>query len=252
MMTAEYPRQIAFDSVTNCRDLGGYRTRDGRCVARRRLFRSGCLHNMFGPDIARFGKIGLTSVLDLRTPREPDRRMEVDILDGAGVRYYNVPFVTGNSRERELMVYDDFLNMGEEYLYRIRHETFGRHVVEALEIIAEKDNLPLLFHCFAGKDRTGILAAILLGTLDVADEDIIEDYTLTAPHMEALYHRMKNDPATPQDIMALPGYAWEASAESMALFLESIRREYGSIAGYLAAQGADMSLVQRLKNALLV
>ena len=251
-MEEDHPRQLDFDAVTNFRDLGGYRTRDGRRVAWRRIFRSGYLHHMTGADVARLREIGIASVLDLRTARDPDQRQEVALLESAGIRYHNVPFVTGNSRERELRVYDDFLSMGEEYVYRMRHEEFGRHVVEALELIAENGSLPLLFHCHAGKDRTGILAAVLLGALGVVEEDIIGDYTLTAPHIEALHNRMKNDPATPQDILALPGYVWEAAPESMSLFLATIESDYGSAAGYLAAQGADDSLVQRLKNALLV
>jgi protein-tyrosine phosphatase len=103
-----------------------------------------------------------------------------------------------------------------------------------------------------GKDRTGVLAAMLLAAVGVMDEDIIQDYTLSAPFSLELRDRWRNDPASPPEVKEVPDFQWEASAESMTRFLALIRRDYGSAAGYLAAHGADSSLPQRLEEALLV
>ena len=142
--------------------------------------------------------------------------------------------------------------MGELYLYRIRQPEFGKRLVDSLVLIADRNNHPLVFHCSVGKDRTGVLAAMLLAAAGVIDEDIIHDYTLSAPFAPEIRDRTRNDPAAPPEVKALPDFQWEASAESMARFLALLRREYGSAASYLKAQGADNSLPQRLEEALLV
>ena len=115
----------------------------------------------------------------------------------------------------------------------------------------EPENHPLVFNCAIGKDRTGILAAILLSVLGVKDEDIIEDYSLSTPYMEELLERIRSDPEIARAIEPLPAYFWEAAPESMSLFLSTLRREYGSMRDYLKAQGAESSLIQSLESALL-
>jgi protein-tyrosine phosphatase len=248
-------KHINFDSVPNFRDLGGYRARDGRAVAWRRLFRSAALHFMSRPDIARFKEdIRPRVVIDLRSPREPIKQREISLLGEVGGRYHNVPFRPDSPDyvKQETELFRDATDMGELYLYRIRQPEFGKRLVDSLELIADRNNHPLVFHCSAGKDRTGVLAAMLLAAAGVIDEDIIHDYTLSAPFMLEIRNRMTNDPAASPEVKELPDFQWEASAESIARFLALLRREYGSAAGYLKAQGADNSLPRRLQEALLV
>lgn len=254
-MNQSYPRHINFESVPNFRDLGGYRTRDGRAVAWRRLFRSAALHSMSPPDIARLKEdIRPRAVIDLRTPRAPIKQREIGLLDEMGARYHNVPFRPDSPDylKQETELFRDATDMGELYLYRIRQPESGKRLVDSLELIADRNNHPLVFHCSVGKDRTGLLAAMLLAAAGVIDEDIVHDYILSAPFIPAIRDRMTNDPASPPAVKELPDFQWEASAESMARFLALLRREYGSAAGYLKAQGADNSLPQRLEEALLV
>jgi len=254
-MNRSYPRHIDFESVPNFRDLGGYRTRDGRAVAWRRLFRSAALHSMSRPDIARLKEdIRLGAVIDLRTPREPNKQREISLLGEVGARYHNVPFRPDSPDyvKRETELFRDATDMGELYLYRIRQPGFGKRLLDSLELIADRNNHPLIFHCSVGKDRTGVLAAMLLAAAGVIDEDIVHDYTLSAPFVPGIRGRLTNDPAAPPEVRELPDFQWEASAESMARFLALLRREYGSAAGYLEAQGADDSLLRRLEEAVLV
>ena len=254
-MNQSYPRHINFESVPNFRDLGGYRTQGGRTVAWRRLFRSAALHSMSRPDIARLKEdIRPRAVIDLRTPREPNKQREISLLDEMGARYHNVPFRPDSPDyvKQETNLFRDATDMGEVYLYRIREPEFGKRLVDSLELIADRNNHPLVFHCSVGKDRTGVLAAMLLAAAGVMDEDIIHDYTLSAPFIPEIRDRWMNDPAAPREVKELPDCQWEASAESMARFLALLRREYGSVAGYLEAQGADNSLPRRLEEALLV
>lgn len=251
-MTESSSRYIKFENVINFRDLGGYRARNGCTVAWRRLFRSGEFRNMTRNDLDRLtGEIGVTSVIDLRSNIEVERQ-GIGLLAGAGIRYHNISFITGGNREEDKRLFKMFTNMGQFYLHLVRHSEFGGRVVKTLEVIAEPENHPLVFHCAIGKDRTGMLAAVLLSLLGVAEKDIIEDYTLSEPYMDELLARLKNNPQKSDPPLDIPDYFWKASPESMKLFLSTLRKQYGSIEGYLKAQGADGSLTDRLEKALLI
>ena len=253
MTKQSYPRHIKFESVSNFRDLGGYQAKDSRTLAWRRLFRSGYLHPMTERDSTRLKEeIKLTSVIDLRNDKELQQLKEVSLLNDAGIKYFNVPFISYSEEQLLYHVYHDFLNMGEVYLFNIRHKEYGRQIIDAMEIITEPANLPLLFHCGAGKDRSGVMAAFILSVLGVDDNDIIADYILSAPYMKDLITRLMNEPGTPEDIRNLPAYTWEASSASMVRFLSSLKREFGSVRGYLAMHGAETSLFNRLEKALLI
>ena len=253
-MSHPHPRHIHFESVPNFRDLGGYRTHDGSTVAWRRLFRSAALNKMNERDMARLEEdISPRAVIDLRRVRDPEKNPEVLFLEEIGVRYYSIPFRPDSAAyvNEEWKAYPSATNMGEIYLQRISEQPFGKRLVDALEIIAEGENHPVVFHCTAGKDRTGVLAAMVLTAIGIVDDDVVEDYTLSASLMNEIRVRITSDPETAQAVKDQPEYQWEASAESMAVFLSLLRREYGSAHGYLRANGADSSLVDRLKAALL-
>ena len=254
-MSQSYPRHIHFESVPNFRDLGGYRTHDGRTVAWRRLFRSAALHKMNERDIARLKQeIGSRVVIDLRRPRDPEKNLEPLLLKEIGARYHPIPFRPDGPAylEDEAKANPNATTMGEIYLYRVSEKSFGKRLADALEIIAEPENHPLVFHCSAGKDRTGVLAAVVLTAMGIVDDDVVGDYALSAPFMKDIRDRMTSDPETAQRVKDLPEFQWEASAESMVTFLSLLRREYGSADGYLKSNGASSSLVDRLKVALLV
>ena len=251
-MAGLHSRHLNFEQIINFRDIGGYRTRDGRTVAWRRLFRSGEFHRMTRNDLERLtGEIGVASVVDLRSEMEA-RRHGTGLLSQAGVKYRNVPFMTdGGNREEDDRMFRAISNMGEFYLYLVRQKEFGGRIVEALEIIADPDNHPLVFHCAVGKDRTGILAAVLLSVLGVADDDIIEDYSLSEPYMDELLSQANDNPEMADFTQHLPGFFWKAAPESMMMFLSTLQREYGSVTDYLHAQGAEKSLIRRLEDVLL-
>jgi len=252
IMTEPYSRHIKLENVINFRDLGGYRAGDGRTVAWRRLFRSGDLRHATNRDFKRLKEeIRLATVIDLRSAEEIERQ-GIGIPAAADIKYCNIAFMTDDDPGANASRYDHCTNMGEFYLEMARQKDYGKLITEALEVIADPQNHPIVFHCAVGKDRTGMLAAVLLSLLGVPEKDIIEDYALSEPYMDELLARLKNNPpkvgGPPMDI---PEYFWKASPESMNLFLSTLKREYGSIEEYLAEQGADSSLVRRLESALL-
>jgi protein-tyrosine phosphatase len=251
-MKEKYPRHLRFKSITNFRDLGGYRTRSGRTVAWRRIFRSGEFSWMTKEDYQRLKEeIQLTTVIDLRSDQEVERQ-GIGLVSEAGVRYHSIPFLTGTSRSEDERFFQQCTDMGDFYLYITKHESFGSQIVRALEVIAEAENHPLVFNCAVGKDRTGILAAMLLSLVGVPDKDIIEDYSLSGPYMEELLEQIKNDPRTAENVPQVPDYFWKARPESMELFLTTLRKKHGSIPGYLESMGSKDSLIERLEKALLI
>jgi protein-tyrosine phosphatase len=247
-----YPRQIEFEAVFNFRDLGGYHTLDGHSVAYRRLFRSGNLSNMTPNDLDKLNKeIELVSVLDLRSKFEIEKQ-GIGLLSGSSIKYFNIPLINdGGDSQANIRRYQGLSNMGEFYFSLIRQIKFGKLLVEALKVIAEPTNHPLVFHCSAGKDRTGVLAAILLSILQVSNTDIGSDFSLSSSYMDTVVNQMKSDAKLAEDAKSLPTYFWESSSDLIESFLVSIRREYGSTREYIGQQGANTQLFDRLERTLL-
>jgi protein-tyrosine phosphatase len=247
-----YSRQINFEGIGNFRDLGGYQAKDGRLLVWRKVFRSSEVHHLTGKDLARLkGELGLAAIVDLRSDIEI-LRQGLGLLPEAGLKYFKIALMPdGGDREANRRRYKAFNDMGPIYTHLIQQKEFGDGLVQALEVIAGAGNLPLVFHCSAGKDRTGVLAAILLSALEVSDQDIIADFASTGPYIENLFNEIKGDPRRVRAAIELPGYFWKASPESMARFLTFLRQEYGSAREYLKNRGADSSLFNRLEEALL-
>ena len=141
--------------------------------------------------------------------------------------------------------------MTEIYLHRLEQPWYGPRIVEALGIIAESENHPVVFHCTLGKDRTGILSAIILSILGVPDETIIGDYTLTNQHMGNFWNRVASDPERAERVRQVPRHVYEADPESIEAVLTKLQTEYSSVRGYVMANGGDDALLQRIEDALL-
>ena len=253
-MPDAYPRVIVFDKISNFRDLGGYLAGQGKRVAWRRLFRSGDLIDMTEADKVRFkDELKIKTVIDLINPDDTQKMRESRLLEELGVKYFNIPvcWSVEDYYQPENEQYVKASDMGAMYLYRISNAGFAGIVKQSLEIIADPKNHPLLFHCGRGKDRTGVLAAILLSLAAVADKDIIADYVLTDEDVEEFCHRLYNNPDISEREKKLLAFTWRACPEYMKTFLDGLRRKYGGVAGYLKKYGADKTLVKRLEKALV-
>ncbi len=161
-MTDKYDRHLRFTSVSNFRDIGGYKTREGKTIAWRRVFRSGEFRNLTPDDFKRLTcELGVVSILDLRSGRELQNGGK-GLLEAADIKYCNIEFMTDDDDPgANASRYAHCTNMGEFYLEMARQKDYGKRITEALEVIADSGNHPLVFHCAVGKDRTGMLAAVL-------------------------------------------------------------------------------------------
>jgi len=140
--------------------------------------------------------------------------------------------------------------VAELYLRLLEQPWFGPQMAEVLTIIAEPDNHPVVFRCTQGKDRTGIMSAVLLSILGVSEETIIEDYALTNQYMYNLIERIKADPQRAERASQMPPHIYEAAPESINAVLTKLQ-EYGSARGYIKANGGDDALISQLENAIL-
>lgn len=235
--SAVRPRLVQLEGAVNFRDLGGYRTADGGRVRWGLLFRSGALHKLTAADVATLGRLGLRVVYDLRTEEECDRAPSV-LLDG--VRFERLSIGGDASRTRELTapvlegrpadIRSDFL----ERLYPAMAEAAAPSFGRLLTRLAEPGGLPALFHCAAGKDRTGLSAALLLSMLGVEEAEILDDYELSAEYFTAgqmAKVRLKLGDSS----VDVEGYhaVFGAPRYAMATFLASLRERYGSVEAYL-------------------
>ncbi|MCU1462478.1 MAG: putative protein-tyrosine phosphatase [Acidimicrobiales bacterium] len=255
-MTLEdgFERAIALTGCFNFRDLGGYETMDGRRMKWRRLFRADGLSRLTPDDLGVLGPLGLATVLDLRTTAELDEfgRFVGAGPGGSAPAYHHLPMIDVLPDRKDFPRWVDPSIVADRYVEMLGN---GRAaVVEALTVLGDPGNLPAVFHCSAGKDRTGILAAIVLGLVGVADEVIVADYALSAAAMERMvaFFRSENreDPERAEAIETYAPAMVAAAPETMAAFIRSVEDEHGGFAGLVEELGVPQA-GDRLRMALL-
>lgn len=240
-------RHVTFEAGFNCRDLGGYETEDGRRVRWGVAYRSGTLHRLTTKDLEIANRIGFKTVIDLRSRAELERSGRCVGLDAT---FHHAPLFEEESLPFKWAEPDDpEPPPGEDYVAIA--ENGATALAAALRVIAEGEH-PVVFHCAAGKDRTGILASLLLATLGVSDESIVGDYELTnrslAPHLA--WARI-NDPGEAAEIAARPPWLRTTSGPVIEAFLERVRSKDGSIENYLARLGIGRDTQRVLRSRLL-
>jgi protein-tyrosine phosphatase len=244
------PRRITLERAFNFRDLGGYVGRGGRTVRWGRLYRADGIHRIEGADLARVAALGIRTVLDLRTVGELDDhgRVATESIDAA---YHHLPLLE-RVWERELPgeELDAVDYLAARYLEML--ELGSGSIITALEAMSTPDRLPLVFHCSAGKDRTGVLAAVLLSVVGVSDDDIAADYALSRTAMRELAEWVRTErPESYETMAAQPPAFLAAPPLAMQRFLALARGQYGSLTDYVRASGADDAVVDALSSTLL-
>jgi protein-tyrosine phosphatase len=247
-MTTVAGGDIRLHETLNVRDLGGVSTADGGMVRARRLYRAAGLLRLTEPESEALAELGLRTVFDLRTPGELRRyggyRSErVDVVCRHAPmmqRAWRSEGATGRAADMLGDRYVDMLATGREAVGRVVDE------------LAAPGALPAAFFCAAGKDRTGVMAAVLLGLLGVSDDDIAADYERSEANMPALVARLEaHEQGTEAWIDALPPQLQESPGEAMHILLEALRAEYGSSESYVLSCGATPESVTAFREALV-
>jgi protein tyrosine/serine phosphatase len=240
-----FPRNLAFDSNYNFRDVGGYPGLDGRTVRWRRLFRADSLHRLKGADLETFAALGVRTVVDLRRTFEVEEHGRVPHAEG--LAYFNhvldhvdweeVPHPVDVVHERWLA--DRYLNFTDDARVGL---------AASLALIADPQAAPVVVHCMAGKDRTGVVCALALALLGVSDADIAADYALTEPSMASLtaYLRVHNPKAVEGN-----DHMFDSPPGAMLMFLADLRTQHGSVEKYVHDIGITDEQVAAMRDHLL-
>ena len=250
-------RHVPLDGCLNLRDLGGYRTRDGREVRRRCLFRSSELYSLTDADLGTLNELGIRVVFDLRAGAERAARPS-RLPPGVVLEERSTPSVRtdppwtleeqiamGTLPERD----DDYLT--DVYIRQL-DGGLAAELRRILELALEAADRPLLFHCAAGKDRTGLAAAVLLGVLGVPDDTIAEDYELStaywaAPRLRTLAAQLAEYGIEQERVRPL----LEARTAVFRRAVEHLHDRFGSYDTYaIEGLGLDTDLPNRLRSAL--
>jgi protein-tyrosine phosphatase len=242
-------RHVPFEACFNFRDVGGYETADGHRVRWGAIYRSDSLQFLTAGDQEALGKLGVRTIVDLRSSAELARAAS-RVVDLEDVAVHHVPLFEEHSlpfRRAELTSPEPppgetYLAIaaegGDAFAAAVRSVALGEHAV--------------VFHCAAGRDRTGMLAAIVLSALGVPDETIVADYVLSdRAHEPAVAWAETNAPELAAEFASLPDWLLHASPVVMQAFLDGLRTRHGSIEGYLAAIGVGENVVGTLRRRLL-
>lgn len=237
-LTSDTSRIIHLDGAVNVRDLGELPTTDGRVVRRGRIFRSDVLYRLTPDDVAMLRSLGIRTVIDLRSRREVEHYPQSALI-AAGIPHMNVPLVVEPPVAGATLL--------EDYLLLLHHA--GAAFRTIFDHLA-RDPYPLVITCFAGKDRTGLASALILGALCVPDAEIVADYALSEQHMarHLNFHRASDD--VPEHTGPLPDWLVAAPA-TMAATLAAIAGEWGSVYEYLKAIGVTDDELRRISNVLV-
>jgi protein-tyrosine phosphatase len=239
----------------NLRDMGGYATADGRTVKRGTLFRSGMMSLLTAEDEEHLAGLGIATVCDLRRPGER-RRDPTRWCEPAGVFYWSREFDESSGVLGELLrgtlptaahMRAAMISVYREIL--VDHAPSYRFLFERLA----DGHVPLLFNCSAGKDRTGVGAALILSALGVPRATIYEDYLLTNDLADFRRLRERWDSEShyrgvAPEILA-PLLA--ADAEYLDAAFASLDRDHGGIDAYLETLGVDAQVKAKLRELLL-
>ncbi len=248
MTTSPLPQQIILRGAYNVRDLGGYLTAQGSPIPMRHFLRADCLDRLGEGEPERLHFEGLRMVIDLRTPREvhdtPSR-----LSRQRGVEWVNLPLFDALSPSAlaEVDVPDGHPLLA---MYVTAIEMRGDAIATILARISTVRDGAVLFNCTAGKDRTGIIAALLLGLAGVSRPDIVADYAVTEaliPELVAEFLHLSR--ANGGDVEAYATLL-ESPASAMAGMLEHIEMRYGSIMGYFDHIEIPNDVLSRLQTRL--
>ncbi|WP_080872988.1 tyrosine-protein phosphatase [Oceanobacillus timonensis] len=239
-MTAEtllyHPdRHIVLEGTQNLRDLGGYPTKDGKQTKWGKYYRSDSLH-LVTPEGHAFlqAEKGIHTMIDLRLSVEGKYKKK----DKARYDFYNIPLIdpaTFTTKKPATLV----------EMYILMLESSKVKFKEIMDIFLEKRGEPVLFHCRVGKDRTGVLAALLLDLAGVPRDVIVQDYALTSVYKEITEEELHKRPP----MMSRSQFKTMLGCEPsyMESFLDYLYKEYGNAAGFLKDVGLTEEEIHLLR-----
>ncbi len=247
MRTCTQERLLGWEGCSNARDLGGYRTRDGGRTRWRAVVRSDCPTRLTPRGRTQLVEYGVRTVLDLRELSE----LEAAPNPFAGcecVRYVNVPVEDSDDPDGAAAM-EAAATIEEAYVIGL--ERYPERLARAVRAVAGADEGCVLVHCAAGKDRTGLVCALLLGLVGVPDEVVAEDWNLSNRCLREQYGRaVRTIPHGTHERLRLERQL-RTSEPTMLAMLSWLRARHGGVEGYLRAGGLSAEDARRLRERLV-
>ena len=245
----EPARHLALEGAYNVRELGGYRTADGRTTRWRTFLRADSLHRLSPGSQVALLDYGLRVVIDLRGNGELEERPNV--FAGSSDVAYCQQDIDGTASKAEMVGSSppDDRTKRRAWGYTVILDHRRTLIRETLAILSEPGAWPALFHCAGGTDRTGLIAALVLGIAGVPPETIVEDYALSARYLTDMYFA---DEESPEE-----GFTWEiyqaryCPPEAMVWTLKHLDEQYGGTEAYAREIGLTNDQIDRLRSALV-
>jgi protein-tyrosine phosphatase len=240
-MTAVQRKHFDWEGCFNVRDLGGLPTGDGRVTKHGVFLRGDTLCDLTDDGRRSLLEDGVRTIVDLRSAdeieREPNPFATID-----GVRYEHRPLNDPGVTSRISVIEDSTER------YRVMLDANGQRIAAIMDIIATSPRA-VLFHCFAGRDRTGIIAAILLRLAGVPDDLIVQDYAVSDERLVTRYEEWR---ARQNEIQRARMDQSIVEAETTIRgTLDHLDAKHGGVDAYLLRNGLDPAIIGRLKADLL-
>lgn len=259
-------QSLGIVSIPNLRDMGGYETEDGTCVSRGLVYRSNQLYNISVTDMLLLEKLNLKNDFDLRTVAErnahPDElpvgvnNVWLDVLadDTTNAAAYiigllqdlqqaNIELGNGQVEEMFKATYRQFITLESAKI------AFG----ELFLSLGDENELPALFHCTTGKDRTGWAAAALLTIIGVPEEVVMEDYLRSNEYILPMYETYIQQFIDAGGYPSIPAAIFGVNEEYLDAAFDEMNTEYGSMENYFS-EGLGITVEQQadLRNLYLM
>jgi protein-tyrosine phosphatase len=242
-MHGQMERHLRLVGTRNLRDIGGYATRDGGQTRWRTVFRSDCLDQLTAAAQAELLGLGVRTVIDLRDASELEERPNVFAtsrhLTYRWVPFWDAPLPPG-------MVPD----LSRGYIREL--DLRGSAIVSVCRVLLQNEGLPALIHCAAGKDRTGVTIGMLLALAGVPDEQIAQDFALSATCLgEEFLEEARGYASSNGLVWEEVEDLWGAPPERMIATLEHLARRWGGAEAYLRQHGLTAEEVGALRDRLV-
>jgi protein-tyrosine phosphatase len=248
-VTETTTRWLAVEGSSNVRDLGGVPLAGGGTTAFGVAYRSDTLQEHTDADVARFRERGVALVLDLRTPTEARQEGRGPLVESGSVRYVNAPLLPDSAfngtADDDVVVHDRTREERVRHYLGYLHDSGGVEMVRAVTELARAESAAI-FHCAAGKDRTGVLAAMVLDVAGADREAVVADYALTTERIDGIMGRLGRLQSYAEDIAEVPRELHVAEAGTMRDLMAAIDSRYGGARTWLAAAGVAEADLDRL------
>lgn len=236
--------RLPLEGAENCRELGGYNSQYGEQTKWHSFLRSNDMSKLTQEDISFLKEYGVKTVIDLRGEDELQTHKNL-LANEDFCEYHNIPLIAEQVTTMNFSYENIF--MGDFYVQLLEKNEAVKRIFDC---IAAADEGCIIFHCAAGKDRTGILAMLLLGLAGVEKKDILSNYEVTYTNLESIQElAVLNKETKYKDI---PKEVMYSKSEYIQSALDHILNNYGSVKQYLVNNGVGQEVIERVKGRLLL